>query len=125
MSQIPDQTDINDLSGEMNTMTALLAKAESNGYTETFEVSQEGLFSTRDMEKFYTPDQVHIPNFYRFEGASDPADMAILYLIETADGLKGTLDDAYGTYSNPVISNFIKQVEDFHKKVEGNNETSA
>jgi len=57
-------------------------------------VTQEGLFSyTR--EKNYRPEEICIINFYRFEGQSDPADNAILYVIETNDGSKGTIIDAY------------------------------
>ena len=65
--------------------------------------------------KKYSPDKVEIVNFFRFEGASDPADNAILYAIKTKDGTKGTLTDAYGPYADPHISKFMKQVEDISK----------
>jgi len=61
---------------------------------------------------------VHIVNFYRFEGASSADDMAILYIIETGHGIKGTLVDAYGTYADNRISEFINAVHDIHKKVD-------
>ena len=41
----------------------------------------------------------------------------LLNVIETNDGEKGTLVDAYGAYSDPQIEKFMKQVEDIHKKV--------
>ena len=42
--------------------------------------------------------------------------MSILYAIETCDGQKGTLIDAYGSYSDEDTSAFMQDV-DIHKKV--------
>ncbi len=61
-------------------------------------------------------EEVHIINFFRFEGASDPSESAILYVIETDDGAKGTIMDAYGMYADAGIDQFIKEVEDISKK---------
>ncbi len=40
-----------------------------------------------------------------------------MYVIETNDGIKGTLVDAYGAYADVQLSEFINQVESFAKKV--------
>ena len=56
--------------------------------------------------------------FFRFEGDSDPADNSILYVVETNDGTKGTLIDAYGPYADPKVSKFMQQVDDIQKKTE-------
>jgi hypothetical protein len=61
--------------------------------------------------KVYKPEDLLIVNFYRYEGISDPEDNSILYVIETRDGAKGTLVDAYGAYSDPLIEKFMKQVK--------------
>ncbi len=100
---------------EMQTMTACLNKLVMDGYTEDFKVTEKGLLSIQK-EKHYKADQVEITDFYRFEGASDPSDNSIVYAIETNDGTKGTLTDAYGPYADPVIGKFIKQVEEITKK---------
>jgi len=42
--------------------------------------------------------------------------MSILYAIETTDGNKGTLVDAYGLYADDDTGEFMKEVE-IHKKV--------
>jgi hypothetical protein len=86
-----------------------------DGYTEDFKISESGMLSLHE-EKLYKPEQVHVMDFFRFEGASDPADNAILYAIETNDGVKGTLTDAYGPYADPQVSKFMEQVEDMNKK---------
>ena len=102
-------------SGQMNTLSASVNKLVSEGYTENFKVDKKGLATTDD-GKHYKPDEVHIKNFFRFEGDSDPGDSAILYAIELDDGTKGTLTDAYGTYDDEDVGKFIKQVEDIEKK---------
>ena|SRR5689334_11755413 len=100
---------------EMKTLAAVLNKIVKDGYEENFKVTDAGLQSL-ETEKTYGPEQVHIVNFYRFEGVSDPSDSAILYVIETTDGAKGSLTDAYGMYADPEIDKFIKDVETIEKK---------
>jgi hypothetical protein len=100
---------------EMRTLSSVLNKKIQDGYTENFKVTEEGLQSL-ETEKIYNPEEVHIINFFRFEGSSDPSESAILYVIETDDGAKGTIMDAYGMYADLNIDKFIKQVEDISKK---------
>ena len=100
---------------EMKTLASCLNKIVKDGYAQNFKVTEDGLQSL-ETEKIYRPEQVHIVNFFRFEGASDPSDSAILYVIETDDGEKGSLTDAYGMYADPNIDKFIKEVENISKK---------
>ena len=92
-------------------------KLEKHGYTEQFRVEKGKLIGS-ESKKSYKPKDVKGVNFYRFEGISDPDDMSILYAIETSDGCKGTLTDAYGRYSDEDTGNFMKEVE-VPKKTEG------
>lgn len=89
---------------------------KEDGYKEDFQVTKKGL-GTYSENKHYKPDQISIINFYRFEGVSDPADNSILYVIETDDGVKGTLVDAYGAYSDSDVSKFIVEVHEIQKKI--------
>jgi len=100
---------------EMKTLASCLNKVIKEGYKENFKITEDGLQSL-ETEKMYRPEEVHIVNFFRFEGASDPSDSAILYVMETSDGAKGTLTDAYGMYADPNIDKFIKEVENISKK---------
>jgi len=100
----------------MNTLTAVSNKVTKLGYTDTFKVTKQGLHSAQ-RDKFYGPDEIIVTDFYRFEGQSDPADNSILYVIETNDGAKGMLVDAYGPYADAVVNNFITDVEEINKKV--------
>ncbi|MBS1772817.1 MAG: hypothetical protein JST82_08150 [Bacteroidetes bacterium] len=99
----------------MSTLTSLIETANNKGYKENFMVQDDGLYAPTT-EIHYLPNEVTIDNFYRFEGASNPDDNAILYFIETHDGIKGTLVDSYGAGADMLITEFIKEVEEIHKK---------
>jgi hypothetical protein len=108
-SQDPNKTDL-------KTLTSMMESLQKEGFKENFMVNEEGLLYDVDTKKVYTPQQVRIPNFYRFEGSTDPADSSILYAIETDDGARGLLSDAYGPYSDPEVSKFIAEVQEINKK---------
>ncbi len=93
----------------------LLNKMVSDGYDEIYKVTERGLESLH-RGRLYTPEQIQVVNFFRFEGMSDPDDNAILYVLETNDGGKGTLIDGYGIYTEPRIASFMKEVESIQKK---------
>lgn len=95
-----------DKSPFLKSMVTCLSKVVNDGFKEDFKATSGGLKSV-STDKLYTPEQVRVINFFRFEGFSDPDDNAVLYLIETEDGLKGTLVDAYGTYADPIVHKFF------------------
>jgi hypothetical protein len=107
---------------EMKTLAASLNKLVLEGFTEDFKATDMGLISLK-REHRYSPEEVHVVDFFRFEGESDPADNSILYAIETNDGIRGTLIDAYGPYADLHVTKFMKQVEDINKKTEKNDTT--
>jgi hypothetical protein len=102
---------------DMQSMVSCTNKLVKDGFTENFKVSESGLMAL-SKERVYKPEEVSIVNFYRFEGYSDPGDNMILYAIITNDKVKGTLTDGYGAYADPLVENFIKQVEEISKKTE-------
>lgn len=104
---------------DMKSLASCLNKLVLDGYDTDFRASDKGLLCLRN-EKTYNPEEIHVVNFFRFEGPSDPADNSILYVIETNDGVKGTLVDAYGPYADIKVNKFMQQVEDISKKTEKN-----
>jgi len=103
---------------ELTTLIGVLNHLRKEGYTHDFRVSEEGkLCSTNDEESF-TPEDVKIVNFYRFEGETNPEDMSILYVVETNTGLKGSVSNSYGPYADASIEEFMKQVEDRGKNLD-------
>ena len=100
----------------MKSLATCLNRMITEGYTEDFKITDQGLESL-NRHNHYKPEQIQIVNFFRFEGESDPDDNAILYVIETNDGTKGTLVDAYGVYNDAKVTRFMKDVETIQKKV--------
>jgi hypothetical protein len=100
---------------EMTTMTSCVNTLLADGYTENFVMKAVGL-EAPTIERLYTPEEIEVDSFYRFEGESDPADSAIVYAIETKDGVKGILIDSYGAYRSDKISKFITEVENITKR---------
>src|SRR3982750_3478545 len=101
----------------LNTMVDCVNSLVLQGFTEDFKAREAGLESLTT-RRIYKPEEVKILNFYRFEGESDPADNSILYAIETTDGKRGTLVDAYGPYADSKVSSFLHEVEEIKKKTE-------
>jgi hypothetical protein len=104
---------------QMSTLSSCMNKARENGYDVEFEFRERGL-CVPGQDKCFSPQQIHVENYYRFEGVSDPADNVILYLIRTDDGTKGFISDAYGTYADQKLGDFMQEVEEISKKVNQN-----
>lgn len=98
-----------DSPGELLTLAGTMDDLERRGFTEHFKLSG-GRLRGLDSGKAFGAEQLVVAEHYRFEGVSDPDDMAILYAIETRTGLRGTLADAFGAYSDPGISDFMDDV---------------
>jgi len=107
--------DANDRPTEMTDLDRCIQRLGEKGYTDQYRVEKGKLISTKTKKKYKAKD-VTAANFFRFEGISDPDDMSILYAIETEDGNRGTLVDAYGLYADDETGEFMKEVE-IHKKV--------
>lgn len=103
----------------MKTLSSCMNKLKEFGFKEEYVV-KENLLRSLDSGEAYTSDHVKIINFYRFEGESDPSDNSILYALQTKDGKRGLLVDAYGIYSDPDIGKFIVQVDEINKKTDRN-----
>ncbi len=105
---------------DLKTMVSSLNSFVEKGYTEDYKALQSGLKALKS-GKIYQPEEVKVIDFHRFEGSSDPADNSILYAIETSDGNKGTLVDAFGPESDTKVTEFMQQVEEISKKVNKEN----
>ena len=93
----------------MNTLSEAIDELVDRGFTEHFGVRGRRLRGL-DSGASFEAHEVVVREFERFEGVSDPDDMSIVYAIETLTGMRGTLTDAFGVYSSPVISAFMNDV---------------
>ena len=107
----------NDRLTYMTDLGQCLGKLEERGFHDQYKI-EKGRLHCLDSGKMFSPEDVKAVNFYRFEGPSNPDDMSILFAIETIDGRKGTLIDAYGLYADNDMGDFMRTVET-HKTVKG------
>ena len=91
------------------TLTRAIDDLARAGFGEHFGVDGDALRSFTSGRR-YRAAEVVIREFHRFEGVSDPDDMCIVYAIEAQGGARGTLVDAFGAYSDPMVSAFFEKV---------------
>ena len=94
---------------EKRTLAGVMQDLAARGFTEQFKAGPAGLFAVRTGQTF-APSEVTICEDYRFEGESDPDDMSIVYAIESRDGTRGTLVDAFGVYADPAVGSILEHV---------------
>ena len=86
-------------------MLEAIQELKKRGFTANFEfLNQE--FRDVDSGRTFKADELTIVEHYRFEGASDPDDMSVVYAIESDDGPRGIIADAFGLYANPDLGGF-------------------
>lgn len=91
-------------------MTAKIAELQDQGYTTEFIVKENNL---KDREgNSYPAEGMTITNEFRFEGESNPDDMAILYAIQDKEGHRGYISNAYGTYADDSVNSIIERMND-------------
>ena len=94
---------------EALTLVAVMEELARRGFTEHFTAVAGGLRAVA-RRTIVPPEDVVIAEYHRFEGVSDPDDMAILYALETSTGVRGTLSDAFGVYADPAVGAFMNRV---------------
>ncbi|MEM7572184.1 MAG: phosphoribosylpyrophosphate synthetase [Bacteroidota bacterium] len=100
----------------MDTLSEQLAVLQKAGYTYDFNLSENGLICKELDDRCFLPEEFTIVGTYRFEGMSYPGDNSVLYAIEGADDIKGTLVDAYGAYADPLSQAMIEKFRvDYNK----------
>jgi hypothetical protein len=91
-----------------DTMVDALSTLKQQGYTEDFNLDKDCLACRQGLFRV-NPDEFQIDKFFRFEGASNPDDSSILYASEE-HGIKGTLVNAYGIYSDATTDAMLKKL---------------
>lgn len=103
----------NNENAAMTSLSVVINNLTANGYTGNFIVDNDGFMNKSSGERFH-PEDLTIVKVYRFEGQSDPADMSVVFAIETRNGTKGLFIDAFGTYAdydNHKAADYFKTVK--------------
>ncbi len=71
------------------------------GYTLDFNLHEENNKLVANELQLH-PEDFEIKEMHRIEGTSSPDDNSVIYAIESKDGHKGVLVDAYGVYAEAL-----------------------
>ncbi len=101
---------------QYTTLSGAVDGLQKAGYLDELICNDRGLFN---YERALDPERFTIDSFHRFEGPSDPADMAIVYAVSSLYyGLKGLLVGAFGTYATGFIHKMVQAIPEHAR--EGN-----
>jgi len=100
----------------LKSLSNCLDKIKTGGYTENFKMVNNELFSVHK-KQIYQPAEIKVVNSFRFEGVSDPKENVVMYIIETCDGLKGTMVAPCHVSTDSGLNAFMIAVKDRGSKV--------
>lgn len=87
---------------QFDTLSETVEDLHRRGYLHDFSLRSDGLVFADNKDRCILPENFKIVEAHRFEGPSDPADLSVVYAIETSDGEKGILVDGYGIYNDDL-----------------------
>jgi len=90
-------------------MAEAIQELMKRGFTANFEFLDKS-FRDVDSGRTFRAEELTIVEHYRFEGTSDPDEMSVVYAVESVDGTKGIIADAFGVYANPELGGFLNDV---------------
>lgn len=90
------------------TLSEAIEDLKIRGYSNDFNLHPEWI-ECPPLNLKLKPDEFHVDEVHRFEGATNPDDSAVLYAISSSK-LKGVLIDAYGAYSASLSSEMIARL---------------
>ena len=94
-----------------DTVTEALNGLRLRGFSVDFNLQENCLVCNDDK---FDVNNFEIMEVYRFEGDSDPADEAIVYAIESVNGMKGVMINGYGI-SADAMTKEMSQKLNIHK----------
>lgn len=95
------------------TVSEAIEQLKKQGYALEFSLKQNHFVSG---DKEYPADVFEITDLYRYEGASDPGDEAVVYALSSASGVNGTLVTGYGVSTDEVSDEVLKQLHYKYQK---------
>jgi len=90
-------------------LSVAIQKLQAEGYTEDFNLCEAGV-ENKHKKTIHSSAELEVVRYYRFEGMSSAGDNTILYVIETPDGGKGLLVDAFGADSGNIPMDMIDKL---------------
>ncbi len=95
---------------DYTTVSEAISELNKKGYSIDFNLPEQvKKFETGE----YRAEDFKITGVYRYEGDTDPADEAVVYAIESKDGIKGLLVSGYGIASNQSARTILGKLKHF------------
>ena len=95
------------------TVSEALKDLNARGYAVDFQIHAEQeclLCDIKDIQ--LSPEEFFIDETYRFEGNTDPGDEMVIYAISSEKyGIKGTVVNAFGIYSDSNVSKIVERLK--------------
>lgn len=93
-----------------DTLSEALNDLVKRGYTHDFNIECDCIVC-KSLDLKLNPKDFEITEYYRFEGESDPDDQEIVYAIASRGGIKGTLVNGYGIYSDDISDELLNKLK--------------
>jgi len=94
---------------DYETLVEAIQALKAEGYTNDFNL-KENCIECKALDLQLHPEQFEVTQVHRFEGMTNPADSSVLYAIESTEGVKGLLVDAYGAYASSMTMELAKKL---------------
>jgi hypothetical protein len=96
-----------------STLSEAINDLKKRGYKEDFNLRPECV-ECPALNLQWHPEKFTVDEYHRFEGMSNPDDNSIVFAISSDDGMKGTLVDAYGVYSENLNDAMVRKLHVKH-----------
>jgi hypothetical protein len=93
-----------------DSLAEALGDLKKRGYEADFATDKVCLYCG-DLDLRLDPEDFKVDEVYRFEGDSSPDDNAVVYAISSSTGVRGTLVDSYGAYSDHMSFDMAKKLK--------------
>lgn len=90
-----------------------LAGSKERGFTIDFNLEGPCITCTgpNPSERLHLyPEEFQVVEVHRFDGQTDPDERAVLYMIESNTGLRGTFLTTYGTYVDGASADMLRKL---------------
>jgi hypothetical protein len=93
------------------TVTEALNELNKKGFSVDLNISFDKKICTEN-KNCLSPQDFEIIETHRFDSSNNPSDEDIIYAISSKDGkIKGTFMEAFGTYADDEINQFILTIK--------------
>ena len=94
-----------------DTVTEAVNGLRHRGFTVDFNLQENCIVCHEDK---FDMNNFEIVEVYRFEGDSDPSDEAVVYAIQSVNGIKGILVNGYGISADAMSAEMARKLS-IHK----------